>query len=479
VEEIGKDELEASICRDSFYHFVLRFWDIVVAEKLVDNWHIKFLCDELQTVAERVFLDLPKLYDLVINISPGSTKSTICSVLFEAWVWTRMPTARCICSSYAYTLAMDLSRKTRDVVQSDKYIRLFPDIVIIDDQNTKQYFVNKHGGYRYATGTGGSVTGMHGHFLLTDDPLDPAAAISKPLLKAANDFQFGTLQTRKVDKAVAVSVLIMQRLHQEDPTGVALKKEREPGGAKIRHICLPAEIDRTNRKMVKPRRCRSYYKDGLMDPIRLSRKILRESKATLGEYSFAGQFGQWPVPLEGGMFKVERITLDTPPRAWRQRVRYWDKAGTEDDGAYSVGLLMGEDMNGFFWILDVVRGQWESYARERMIKQTAQADGVTVLIGIEQEPGSGGKESAQNTVKMLAGFRVRVDRPTGDKVLRADPVSVQVNSGDVKMAKGEWNRPFTEEVQFFPKGKFKDQIDSLSGAFTLMTRNRTRAGAIQ
>jgi hypothetical protein len=77
---ISKNELVASICRDSFYDFIKRYWSKVITEPMVDNWHIKFLAEELQAVAERVFRKEPKKYDLIINISPGSTKSTIASV---------------------------------------------------------------------------------------------------------------------------------------------------------------------------------------------------------------------------------------------------------------------------------------------------------------------------------------------------------------------------------------------------------------
>ena len=125
---IDRDLLEASLCRDSFYDFVRLFWHIIIPEEPIYNWHIEYLCQELQEIAERVFRGETKKHDLVINISPGTTKSTICSVMFPAWVWTRMPSCRSICASYAYSLAMDLSRRSRDLVQSKKWIRLFGNI---------------------------------------------------------------------------------------------------------------------------------------------------------------------------------------------------------------------------------------------------------------------------------------------------------------------------------------------------------------
>jgi predicted phage terminase large subunit-like protein len=487
---ISKQELERNVCTKSFYAFVKRFWDVVVPEEPVWNWHIKVICDEMQAVAERVFKGLPKEYDLVINVPPGSTKSTICSIMFPAWVWTRMPTARLICGSYSYSLGMDLSRKSRDIVQSDKYDQLFEDLKLREDQNTKGYFLNQKGGYRYTTSTGGTVMGFHGHFLLVDDPLNPQEAVSDADLKTANDWIGRTLSTRKVDKRVTPTILIMQRLHEDDPSGRMIKSHKE-GKQKIRHICLPAEVFPSDGKTpgnirdIQPRRLRRFYVDDpsllgkqvrakLLDPVRIPREVLEEFKAenVLGEYGYAGQMLQRPVPLEGGSFKVSRIEILPVRPAWADYVmlfRFWDKAGTAAGGAYSAGVLMGLNKDGHYDIIDVIREQLDTGTREALIKQTAYVDTIRVNVGVEQEPGSGGKESAENTIKALAGFATEIVRPTGDKETRAKPFSAQVNSGNVRLVAGEWNKDYLNELKMFPYGKFKDQVDASSGAFTLLT----------
>jgi len=134
-----------------------------------------------------------------------------------------------------------------------------------------------------------------------------------------------------------------------------------------------------------------------------------------------------------------------------------------------------------FIVTDVVRGQWEANRRERTIKQTAQVDRVKVTVGLEQEPGSGGKESAQNTVRNLAGFRVKVynvGQSDGNKVLRADPFSAQVNAGAVSVLNRDWTKDFIDELRHFPGSTFKDQVDAAAGAFNMLTRTRTRVGAL-
>ena len=128
--QFEENDIAASICRDSFFEFVKEFWSTVIVAEPVFNWHIKYLCDELQTVAERVFRGEAKEYDLIINVSPGSTKSTIASIMFPAWNWTRMAHARHICGSFTEALAHDLSVKSRTVIGSEKYQDLFPEIVM-------------------------------------------------------------------------------------------------------------------------------------------------------------------------------------------------------------------------------------------------------------------------------------------------------------------------------------------------------------
>jgi predicted phage terminase large subunit-like protein len=124
-------------------------------------------------------------------------------------------------------------------------------------------------------------------------------------------------------------------------------------------------------------------------------------------------------------------------------------------------------------VLDVVRGQWSASKREAIIKKVAETDGVSVKIWIEQEPGSGGKESAEATIKNLAGFVAKAERPTGDKALRAEPYSVQVENSNVHLISGHWNQPFIDEHKTFPAGKYKDQIDSASGGFNKLTGGYT------
>ena len=180
--------------------------------------------------------------------------------------------------------------------------------------------------------------------------------------------------------------------------------------------------------------------------------------------------GNWKVRAKAGeVFDEDWFTARRGRASDAARVRYWDKAGTEDGGKFTAGVLMARTTEGLFWIEDVVRGQWSALKREQIILETAESDGPSVHVWVEQEPGSGGKESAEATVRMLAGYIAHADRVTGDKVTRAQPLSAQAEAGNVVLTAAPWNRPFLRELHSFPDGKFKDQADAASGAFNKLS----------
>jgi predicted phage terminase large subunit-like protein len=465
----------------SLYEFLKYFWATVSAHEFSGNWHIEYLCKELEIIAERVANNLPRAYDLIINVPPGTTKTITCSIMFPVWCWTKWHKMRFICSSYSSPLSLESATYSRDLILSPQFQEIYPELEIKDDKNTKSNFVivkkgdgrNKQtsiGGNRYSTSVGGTLTGFHGDILIVDDPLNPGEAASEIGIKNANYWVEQTLSTRKTDKMVTPTIIIMQRLHQDDPSGHMLAKKK----INLKHISLPGEC-RNFVKQVKPPELIHKYIDDLLDPKRLSWKVLEDLEADLGQYGYAGQIGQDPTPPGGGMFKVDYFTMVNKlpnPVDVMHTVRYWDKAGTQNDGAYTVGVKMSKMVNNHWIIEDVVRGRWSSHEREKIILQTAAADGNRVEIWIEQEPGSGGKESAEGTIRNLAGFVVKAERPTGDKAFRADPYSVQVNNGSFTILNGMWNREFIEEHRFFPFSTYKDQVDAASGAFGRLVGKR-------
>lgn len=454
--KINPNKALAELCKRSFYRFVQEFWDVIIPEEPIWNWHIKYLCDELQYLNGFVVRRDPKPYDLIINISPGSTKSTIVTQMYNAWVWTIDPVQRFTSSSYSHTLSLYHSMKTRDIITSDKYLALFPEISLKKDQQSKSDFRNDKGGQRFTTSTGGSVTGMHAHQILIDDPINPQQSCSDIERENANIFISSTLSSRKVDKSISVTILIMQRLHEMDPTGMLLSKK----GKKIKHISLPAE-DKGN---VIPKELSSFYVNGLMDPIRLSRDILTEAKIDLGSYGYSGQYDQNPAPIEGGIFKKEWFEIID----WKQdfaRLKWdfvADTAYTEDESNDPSGYISYSKYNNDFIIRFAQTEYLEFPDLCKALKSFAEMHGYSPNSIIEVEPKASGKSLVQ-TLKRETSLNVKDGVPPAkDKVARAKDSSPVVEARRVKLIRGPWNKDFIDQVCTFPNAENDEYVDCLT-----------------
>ena len=265
------------------------------------------------------------------------------------------------------------------------------------------------------------------------------------------------------------------RLRAETETKRKARKKEK----KVRHICLPGDTVYD----VKPKSLKRKYKNGLLDPVRLDRKVLTEMQTDLGSYGYAGQVGQDPRPREGGMFQREWFEIvDAVPAGGIGPVRGWDFAGTSDfeakkqksNPAYTAGVRI-KYVDGIFYIEHVIRFRGSPGAVRRGLLNTATQDGKGVIVDGPQDPGQAGKAQAQDFAAHLVGFNVRFSPESGDKVLRAEPFSAQCEAGNVKLVKGNWNEDYLDESEFFPNG-FKDQIDAAVRAFTRLTNMVKQGG---
>jgi predicted phage terminase large subunit-like protein len=280
------------------------------------------------------------------------------------------------------------------------------------------------------------------------------------------------LPTRLNDPEKSAIVLVMQRLHEDDPTGMILAK-----GWGWDHLMIPMEFDperqsSTSICWVDPRKVTGE----LFFPTRFPASVVEDYRKTLGPFAYAGQMQQRPVPREGAMFKKSWFVPIKAAPASTRWVRYWDLAATEaqfgSDPDYTVGLKLGRMPDGRLVVADVNRLRAEGTGVRRMISDTARQDGRFTEIGIPQDPGQAGKVQAQDLVAMLSGYVVRAIRETGDKITRAEPVAAQAEAGNLCYIEGEdWVDAFMAELTTFPGSKHKDQVDALSGAFSLLMRS--------
>lgn len=467
---IDIEKVRAELCRRSYFEFFKEFWGEIVPDELKLNWHLEEICDELQQIAERLINREPNEYDLIINVPPGSSKSTIVTIMFPAWCWVRDPSLRIISGSYSATLSTSHSVKTRDLLKSDKYQRWYGHLFEFkSDQNNKTDYQNNKGGDRVSTSVGGTITGQHAHLILIDDPVNPKQAASEVERENANEWADKTLSTRKVDKKVTATILVMQRLHEKDLTGHWLKKPNK----KVRHICLPAELSNN----VSPKELKDKYIDGLLDPVRMDRETLVNQKIDLGSEGYAGQFSQRPA-AEGGTiikkhwFKIIPFTKYMEVKVKKVVNVFCDTAYTEDKKNDPSGFLACVFAENNLYILDR-----EAVLKEfpELVKHTpafALRNGYTNESRILIEPKASGKSLAQ-TLKRATNLNVvELPAPTDDKLTRATSITPFLESGRCFLIEASWNEAFLHQVINFPRGEHDEDVDNLVNAVNYYTAKK-------
>ena len=227
-------------------------------------------------------------------------------------------------------------------------------------------------------------------------------------------------------------LIIQTRWHVDDLLGRFIEREKD-----VRVLRYPAIAEKFD----------GYRQAG--EPLFPELKpldFLLGRKKILTEASWQSLYQQNPIVVGGGIFPIEKLTTAAVLGSQghqAQRCAYWDKAGTaSEDAAFTAGVLMHAMHDGTFVIEHVVRGQWSALEREQKIKHLGRAGSQRQIKGgyeivVEQEPGSGGKESAESTIRNLAGYRVFADKVTGSKEVRAEPFAAQVQGGNVWLVAGD------------------------------------------
>lgn len=181
--------------------------------------------------------------------------------------------------------------------------------------------------------------------------------------------------------------------------------------------------------------------------------------------------GNWNIRATAGSYfqRSDFEVVDVAP-AGGKIARGWDQAGTEakkpsDDPDWTVGLKMKKAPDGVYYVLGMERFRVDASKVDAAIKNTASQDGKQVHIRLAQDPGQAGKAQARAQAKMLAGYPVSTKPVTGDKETRARPLASQVQAGNVKVVRGDWNEAFFSELESFPIGAHDDIVDAASDAF--------------
>jgi predicted phage terminase large subunit-like protein len=473
LDEAERDADKVRQRCQSFAEFVKMAWRVIEpGTPLKWNWHLDAMCLHLEGIT-RGHLK-PRL---IINVPPGSSKSTIVTVLWQAWEWAMgYRHHRFVTTSYDLVNVKRDTGKTLDVIRSRWFQSLWPEVELKTEGVLS--FSNTDTGSRLGVAFK-SVTGKRGDRLVVDDP--------HSLLGAESEVQRDTAVTmfiegglnRTNDWEKSAIVIVMQRLHEGDLTGELLAR-----GYGFVHLMIPMEFEPA-------RRCKTplkvddgkggkkdwtdprSYEGELMDPVRVPPAAVVDLKKS-GEYMWNGQYQQRPAPRKGGMFKVEKIDIvDHCPRGGKT-VAGWDFAGSKrKKSPFTVRVLMTR-IGGDIYVRDVKREQFNPTEVETMLTDTSVEDRnriPDVLISIPQDPGYGGKATKWRHSELLIGHNFIATPETGDKETRAEPFAAMVGAERVHLVRGEWNSVYIEELRNFPGGNLKDQVDASSRAFQQLVGN--------
>lgn len=447
--------IERELCSRSLADFAKRAWRVLEpATPLKWGWALDAICAHLEAVTDG------RINRLLMNVPPGMMKSLLTGVIWPAWEWgpRGMPEQRFLGTSHKEALAVRDSMKCRRLIQSAWYQTLWP-TTLTSDQNAKTKFENDSTGFREAMAFT-SMTGSRGDRVILDDPLSADDANSDAALEKA-DLSFTEALPSRVNNEDSAIVVIMQRLHQRDTSGIILDRKLP-----YVHLCLPMRFE-AERRCVTPIFTDPRTYDGeLLFPERFGEAQVADLEKTLMAYATAGQLQQRPTPRGGGMIKRQWLPIVKAVPAGCRFVRAWDLAATAtEQAAWTAGVKMGKTPDGRYIIADVRRIQGTANDVEQLLKATASQDGIEVRGSLPQDPGQAGKSQVQYLIRQLAGFSYTASPESGDKATRAEPLAAQAEAGNVMLLEGEWNQAFIEEAETFPRGKFKDQVDAASRAF--------------
>ena len=386
---------------------------------------------------------------LMLLLPPGSAKSTYASLIFPPWFLANRPWAHVIAASHTASLARSFGRGVRALIQEHES-RL--DLYLDPANRSAGRFGVIGGGSYFATGVRGPITGRRADLLLIDDPVKSQAEADSG---AARDHLWDWFRSDLVTrlKPGGRVVLVMTRWHPDDLGGRLLQSA--DAWRVVRLPALAEADDALGRPVGAP-----------LWPEWEDEAALRRKRAVLGDRTFEALFQQSPRSSGGRLFKIAQLPIVMEEAAGTQ-VRAWDLAATQD-GDFTAGILLTRTSEGGFQVNDVRRFQGGPEMVVQIIRETAERDGVSVTVGLPQDPGQAGRAQIAYLTKALAGFRVVSSRESGSKETRAMPVASQVNAGTVSLLRGSWNRDFLEELQDFPGGAKDDQVDALSRAFSMV-----------
>lgn len=450
--------LDKWLCEDSLHYFVTQAFPILEPKRIFfDGWHIEAICEHLEACLSG------EIRELLINMPPRHMKSLLVSVCFPAWVWCRAPEKRFLSASYAKSLSIRDSVKTRRLIQSSWYQERWGDkFFLTGDQNAKERFENNATGYRIATSVGGTGTGEGGDFISVDDPHKVREAESKIQREGVLAWWDDEMSSRENDPRTGCKIITMQRIHEADLSGHVITQ----GG--YTHLMLPARYEPERKCVTSIGWKDPRSKTGeLLWKERFDEKSLTKIETRMGVKTTAGQLQQRPAPADGIIFKrawLGQFYKESPAEiaAKMEFLALSIDLPFDEGGTYAVFQVWGRKGSNKY-LLDQTRGQ-VGFVEQQTMFSTMVAKWPSLSVKWIEKKANGAaiisalKEKYSGLVPIL---------PQGSKEVRAEAVAPEFESGNVWLPLPEyapWVHDFIEEMIVFNNGLYNDQVDACTQA---------------
>ena len=424
-----------------FLKFVKHAWPSFIAGN-----HHKIFAEKLERVARG------ELKRLIVNMPPRHTKSEFASYLFPAWVMGQQPETKIIQATHTAELAVGFGRKVKNLLDSEIYRDVFPDMELARDAKASGRWSTNEGGEFYAVGVGGALAGRGDNLCIIDDPVSEQDALSPTALD--NIYEWYTSGPRQRLQPGGSIIIVMTRWSIRDLTAKVLQKQAEGGADQWEVVEFPAIFPDT---------------DNVLWPEFWSRDELDGVKASIPVAKWNAQYLQNPTAEEGAIIKREWWNVwdhDDPPVV-DYVIQSYDTAFTKSERAdYSAITTWGvfypdEGDEAAIILLDAEKGRWEfPELKDAAMRLYEEFDPDMVLI----EQKASGTPLTQDLRKMgipVSGF---TPGRGADKFSRMNACSPVFESGMVWCPETRWAEEVVEECASFPNGEHDDLADSMTQA---------------
>jgi predicted phage terminase large subunit-like protein len=432
---------DRELCQEKFIKFVERVWPTFIS-----GAHHKRMADAFERVANGT------CKRLIINMPPRHTKSEFASYLLPAWFLGKFPHKKVIQASNTGELAVGFGRKVRNLVDSEVYSSIFPNLALQADSKAAGRWNTSKGGDYFAIGVGGTVTGKGADVLIIDDPhseQEAAMAASNPDIYD-KVFEWYTSGPRQRLQPGGSIVVVMTRWAQRDLTGQVLKSAAQRSGEEWEVIEFPAILP--SGKPLWPQ----FWS---LEELTALREELPNSK-------WQAQYQQNPVGNESAIVKRDWWKWwekDNPPQC-DYILQSWDTAFEKTQRAdYSAGTTWGifaceeDNFAPNIILLNTYKKRVEFPELKRDVMREYTEYEPDSLI-VEK------KASGAPLIYDLRAMGIPVQEYTPskgqDKIARLNSVSDIIASGKVWVPQTRWAEELVDEIAAFPSGEHDDLVDA-------------------